>query len=129
MSDLCVQSFGDPGDPTLLLVAGGIGITPFVSQLADLARYGQRRDVVVVLLVGPGGVFVVDVKNWRDVRLESGRLWRGDADADDEVRKLLDQTDAVEQLLAAEGLPPTEVVPLLVLAGRRAAEEVSAGAR
>ena len=87
--------------------------------LADRHWPGTRRANIDVLLVGPGGVFVVDVKNWRDVRLEGGRLWRGDADADDEVRKLLDQTDAVEQLLAAEGLPPTEVVPLLVLAGRR----------
>ncbi|KQY47727.1 FAD-dependent oxidoreductase [Cellulomonas sp. Root137] len=45
-----------PKDATvlLLLVAGGIGITPFVSQLADLARSGQTRDVVVVLLVAPG---------------------------------------------------------------------------
>ena len=87
--------------------------------LADRHWPGTRRANIDVLLVGPGGVFVVDVKNWREVRLEGGRLWRGDADADDEVRKLLDQTDAVEQLLAAEGLPPTEVVPLLVLAGRR----------
>jgi len=38
----------------LLLVAGGIGITPFASQLAALARSGDQRDVVVVLLLGPG---------------------------------------------------------------------------
>ena len=43
----------DAGVP-LLLLAGGIGITPFVSQLADLARSGAQRDVVVVLLLGPG---------------------------------------------------------------------------
>jgi len=40
-----------PNDPErpLLLVAGGIGITPFVSQLAHLDRY-HRRDIVVVYL-------------------------------------------------------------------------------
>nr|WP_240933819.1 FAD-dependent oxidoreductase [Cellulomonas sp. IC4_254] len=32
----------------LLLVAGGIGITPFASQLASLAAAGERRDVVLV---------------------------------------------------------------------------------
>ena len=95
--------------------------------LADRHWPGTRRANIDVLLVGPGGVFVVDVKNWREVRLEGGRLWRGDADADDEVRKLLDQTDAVEQLLAAEGLPPTEVVPLLVLAGGGTPAARSAG--
>jgi ferredoxin-NADP reductase len=44
-----------PKNPSvpLLLVAGGIGITPFVSQLADLARSRQERDIVVILLLGP----------------------------------------------------------------------------
>ena len=37
----------DPARP-LLLVAGGIGITPFASQLAALAAAGERRDVVLV---------------------------------------------------------------------------------
>lgn len=37
----------DPAVP-LLLVAGGIGITPFLSQLAALSAAGEHRDVVVV---------------------------------------------------------------------------------
>ena len=56
----------DPAVP-LLLVAGGIGITPFVSQLADLARSGAQRDVVVVLLLGPG-----DEAPYAEVLLDSG---------------------------------------------------------
>jgi hypothetical protein len=88
--------------------------------LADRRWPGTRRANIDVILVGPGGVFVIDVKTWRaDVRAERGRLWRGDADAQDEVTKLLDQTTAVEEILAGVGLAPTEVVPLLVLAGRR----------
>ena len=35
----------------LLLAAGGIGITPFISQLRDVARRGQDRDVVLVYVV------------------------------------------------------------------------------
>jgi hypothetical protein len=35
------------------------------------------------------------------------------------VTKLLDQTSAVEEVLVGTGLAPTEVVPLLVMAGRR----------
>ncbi|WP_424935232.1 MULTISPECIES: FAD-dependent oxidoreductase [Bacteria] len=40
------------GSSPLLLVAAGIGVTPFVSQLGHLARTGAaaRRDVVVVLV-------------------------------------------------------------------------------
>jgi ferredoxin-NADP reductase len=42
-----------PRDTTapLLLVAGGIGITPFVSQLRHLRETGEARDVVVVYSV------------------------------------------------------------------------------
>ncbi len=35
----------------LLLVAGGIGITPFMSQLRDLAHRGEQRDLVLVYAV------------------------------------------------------------------------------
>jgi len=35
----------------LLLVAGGIGITPFVSQLRHLTASGERRDIVLVYAV------------------------------------------------------------------------------
>ena len=37
----------DPATP-LLFVAGGIGITPFVSQLSQLASTGEKRDIVLV---------------------------------------------------------------------------------
>ncbi|MBG6239616.1 ferredoxin-NADP reductase [Mycetocola sp. CAN_C7] len=42
-----------PSDPTVpvLFVAAGIGITPFVSQIADLHRRGQARDIVLVYAV------------------------------------------------------------------------------
>lgn len=42
-----------PGDPQvpLLLVAGGIGVTPFLAQLGDLRERGEERDVVLVHVV------------------------------------------------------------------------------
>ncbi|MBE3206507.1 MULTISPECIES: nuclease-related domain-containing DEAD/DEAH box helicase [Parafrankia] len=87
--------------------------------LPDRRWPGTRRANIDVILAGSGGVFVVDVKNWREAAIERGRLWRGDADADDDIRKLADQAAAVAEVLADAGLPPTEVVALLVLAGRR----------
>src|SRR5690349_1028092 len=60
--------------------------------LPDRKWPGTRRANIDVLVAGPGGVFVVDVKTWREVRIENERLWRGDAPADDAVEKLLDQT-------------------------------------
>jgi hypothetical protein len=109
---------GGRGEQAVVRVLVGMDAAWHV--LADRRWPGTRRANIDVLLVGPGGVFVIDVKTWRaEVRVERGRLWRGEADASDHVRKLLDQTSAVEGVLAGVGLAPTEVVPLLVLAGRR----------
>lgn len=43
-----------PADPTrpLLLIAGGIGITPFISHLRHLKATGETRDVTLVYAVG-----------------------------------------------------------------------------
>jgi hypothetical protein len=124
------QVLKDLRDKRGRFLAGGLGERKVVRVLIDMVDTGwtvladrrwpgTRRANIDVLLAGPGGVFVVDVKTWRDVRIEAGQLWRGDAPADDAVAKLRDQTDAVREVLAQEGLPPSEVVPLLVLTGRR----------
>lgn len=42
-------------DEPLLLVAGGIGITPFASQLAHAAERGEKRDVVVAYATSTPG--------------------------------------------------------------------------
>ena len=42
-------------DEPLLLVAGGIGITPFASQLAHATERGEKRDVVVVYATSTPG--------------------------------------------------------------------------
>jgi ferredoxin-NADP reductase len=44
----------DPARP-VLMVAAGIGVTPFVSQLRHLAASGEERDVVLVYVVGASG--------------------------------------------------------------------------
>lgn len=54
---------GRHGDRPLLLVAGGIGVTPFLSQL----RSGEPRDVVLVYGVGDG-----DDVPYRDELVASG---------------------------------------------------------
>jgi nuclease-like protein/UvrD-like helicase family protein/AAA domain-containing protein len=109
---------GGRGEQAVIRVLVGMDAAWHV--LADRRWPGTRRANIDVILVGPGGVFVIDVKAWRaEARVEHGRLWRGDADAQDAVVKLVDQTSAVEEVLAGVGLAPTEVVPLLVLAGRR----------
>jgi superfamily I DNA/RNA helicase len=88
--------------------------------LPDRRWPGTRAANIDVLLAGPGGVFVVDVKNWRDVQVaDDGRLWRAQEPADYAIANLLAQAGAVRAVLIEHGLAPAEVVPLLVLARQR----------
>ena len=56
--------------------------------LADRARPGTRHSNIDVILVGPGGAFVIDVRTWRRPRIESGRLWHDQAPEDEAIEKL-----------------------------------------
>ncbi|NYD47542.1 superfamily I DNA/RNA helicase [Actinomadura luteofluorescens] len=88
--------------------------------LVDRRWPGSRSANVDMITVGPGGVFVIDVKRWRDVpRVDDGRLTAGAQDRDGEVRKLLAMTRTAEEQVAALGLSPVAVRPLMVFAGHR----------
>ncbi len=80
------------------------------------ARRGSRAQIDHVL-VGPGGVFVVDTKGWKGVTVAGGRLFRGQADVTDDLAGLADVGVGTEAVLAELGLAPGEVRVVVVLAG------------
>lgn len=85
--------------------------------LVDRRWPGSRNANVDMIHVGPGGAFVIDVKAWAEPRIADGVLWRGDAEASDEVERLLAVTHLVDEVAEEYGLAPIAVVPVLVLAG------------
>ncbi len=88
--------------------------------LVDRRWPGTRSANVDMILIGPGGVFVIDVKRWRDTPVvEDGHLMAGAENRDGEVRKLLNMTLVAEEQVAALGMSPVAVRPLMVFAGRR----------
>lgn len=107
-----------PARPTapVLLVAAGIGVTPFVSQLRHLAATGQDRDIVLVYVVSeaselafrddivasgiPVGVFSRDEP--RD--LPAGWVWAGPDRVDAE--RLLRVVPDIAQRAAYVSGPP-----------------------
>ena len=80
------------------------------------AKRGSRAQIDHVL-VGPGGVFVVDTKGWRDVTVAGGRIFRGQADVTDDLAGLADVGVSTEAALVELGLAPGEVRVVVVLAG------------
>ncbi|MGP9017793.1 UvrD-helicase domain-containing protein [Streptomyces sp. BR1] len=88
--------------------------------LVDRRWPGTRTANVDMLLVGPGGVFVIDVKNWRSApEVSEGKLRAGGEARDEHATKLLAVTKAAEGAVASLGLSPVAVQPLMVFAGQR----------
>ncbi|QNO38384.1 UvrD-helicase domain-containing protein [Protaetiibacter sp. SSC-01] len=102
-------------------------LAPLQSQgfhvLPDRRWPGSTRAQVDFVVVGPSGVFIVDAKTWKDVRIEKHgpehRVYQGDDDVTDRFAGLADLGVTTEQLLAEIGLAPTEVHTLAVFTNRR----------
>jgi hypothetical protein len=87
--------------------------------LVDRKWPGTRNANIDLIVVGPGGVFVIDVKQWNDVTIADGHIAHGQADEYDAVANVEQQADAVANVLSEAGLPPGEVRPVLVFVGKR----------
>ncbi|WP_131743133.1 UvrD-helicase domain-containing protein [Actinomadura roseirufa] len=73
-----------------------------------------------VILVGPGGVFVVAVRHWADApSVQDGRLTAGGRWRDGEEAGLLATTLAADDQVGAFGMSPVALRPLMVFAGHR----------
>jgi hypothetical protein len=85
--------------------------------LADRTRPGSPRGSVDMVLVGPGGVILVDAKAWRTVGLAHGRVWRGEEDVTAEIARLADLLHLTQGELAEIGLAPGEVRAVVAFTG------------
>ncbi len=91
--------------------------------LADRAWPGSRRAQVDMVVIGPGGVFIVDTKAWSEVSIHADRIFRGQEDVTDDLMALADLGYAAEAEFADVGLAPGEVRVVAVLAGRQGVDE------
>lgn len=85
--------------------------------LAD-RRWGRRANIDF-LLVGPGGVLVLDVKAWRSLEVRNGSLFCEDDCRDEEADKVVSLADQVYEALHGLGLTPQAVRSLLVFSNQR----------
>jgi hypothetical protein len=87
--------------------------------LADRRWPGSTHAQVDLVVVGPGGLFIVDTKAWAEVSIADQRVYRGEADVTDELDNLAHLREVTEETLVDVGLAPGEVRAVVVLAGRR----------
>ncbi|MDO7882444.1 nuclease-related domain-containing DEAD/DEAH box helicase [Salinibacterium soli] len=93
--------------------------------LPDRAWPGTRSGAQVdLIVVGPGGVFIVDTKAWKEVTIAGGHIFRGQADVTDDLDNLADLAYGTEHVMAEVGLAPGEVHAVAVLAGQRGIKEM-----
>lgn len=92
--------------------------------LTDRRWPGSRTANVDLVVVGPGGVFIVDTKWWADVAVVGGRVFRGQEDVTEDLYALADLGQVAEAELARIGLSPNEVHPVVVLHGRTGISEI-----
>ena len=93
--------------------------------LVDRRWPGTRAANVDMLLIGPGGVFVLDVKNWRSApQIADGKLCADGEPRDEHATKLLAVTKAAESAVASLGMSPVAVQPLMIFAGHRTDAEL-----
>ena len=119
-----------PARPTapVLMVAAGIGVTPFVSQLRHLAATGQRRDAVLAYVVSgsdelafrddivASGIPVVVFSPDEPVDLPAGWVWAGPERVDAEG--LLRAVPDLAQRAAYVSGPPRLIAALAPALGK-----------
>ncbi|MES1169374.1 MAG: nuclease-related domain-containing protein, partial [Leifsonia sp.] len=86
--------------------------------LADRKWPGSSHANVDLILVGPGGVIIVDAKSWREVSIAAGHVFRGQDDVTNEIEQLADLVFRAQTGLAEIGLAAGEVSAMAVFTNK-----------
>ncbi|HEU0206986.1 MAG TPA: UvrD-helicase domain-containing protein [Pseudolysinimonas sp.] len=86
--------------------------------LADRRWPGSARANIDLILVGPGGVIIVDAQAWREITVAAGHVFRGQADVTDEIEQLADLVFRAQAGLAEIGLAAGEVSAMAVFTNK-----------
>ena len=87
-----------------------IELEPLGYSLLTRRRWpGSKFALVDIILVGPGGVIIVDATSWRGATVTGGRPVRDGEDVTDEMAQLADLVYTTQRALAEFGLPAGEV--------------------
>jgi hypothetical protein len=104
------RTFGESARSENRLAQTLIELEPLgYTLLTDRRWPGSKYATIDLVLVGPGGVVIVDAKAWRDVAIRDGRLFRENDEVTDELAQLADLVYTTQRALAEFGLAAGEV--------------------
>lgn len=84
-------------------------LEPLGYTLLTDRRWPGTHGTIDLVLVGPGGVIIVDVAAWRGATIRGGRLYRGAEEVTEELAQLADLVYTTQRALAEFGLAAGEV--------------------
>jgi hypothetical protein len=87
-----------------------LGWTVFEDRLWPNSKHAN----VDFILVGPGGVVIVDAKAWAELEIRDGSLFRGDSCEDDEIEKLSALMDSIAEGVKHTGLTSAAISAAMV---------------
>ncbi|MCL8250605.1 UvrD-helicase domain-containing protein [Aeromicrobium fastidiosum] len=86
--------------------------------LEDRRWPGSKRANIDFILVGPGGIVLLDAKHWAELGLFKGSLFRGQECVDDEVTGYCHLIDVIAETVASTGLAVSAISPVWVFTDR-----------
>lgn len=112
------------------LIAALLELEPLGWTLLTQRRWPERAaGSVDAILVGPGGVVVIDVVPWRGVTRHAETVWEGETEVTEHVATTGDLVYSLQEQLAEIGLPATSVHGLLVGSDTRDVDHLLFGVR
>ena len=112
------------------LIAALLELEPLGWTLLTQRRWPERAaGSVDAILVGPGGVVVIDVVPWRGVTRHAETVWEGETEVTEHVAPTGDLVYSLQEQLAEIGLPATSVHGLLVGSDTRDVDHLLFGVR
>src|SRR6185369_13982637 len=92
--------------------------------LADRRWPGSARANIDLILVGPGGVIIVDAKAWREVTVAAGHVFRGEVDVIAEIGLAAGEVSAMA-VFTNKVLPRAELFGVTMLGEAAAVTEIA----
>ena len=124
------RAFGSAASPATRLTDALLEFEPLGWTLLTHRRWPARTAANVdAILVGPGGIVVIDLEPWRSAKVSAEAVWHDDEEVTEHVATTGDLLYVLQEQFAEFGMPATSVRALLVCSDGPGLDESLFGVR